>query len=89
MLENVSAIFALLVGIAGAFGCYGFTYWLSTRVFHCQSFALYCKVSPFVKSIVSNIGLVQGIVSTIYDIFLFMMAYAAYRIGETTLWPAM
>lgn len=46
-------------------------------------------MQPTVKLLASNLGLVQGIISTIYDIFLFMVAYAAYLIAETSLWPAM
>ncbi len=89
MVDNVPAMVALSVGTAGAFACFGFTYWLSDQRFHCPAWDLYCNVTPTVRAFASNLGLVQGILSTIYDIFLFMMAYPAYLLGETTLWPAM
>jgi hypothetical protein len=89
ILERPSILVAFTIGTAGSLACWGFTYWLSTQIFHCPQWAINCHVQPAVKVLVTNLGLVQGIISTLYNIFLFMTAYAAYMIAETSLWPAM
>ena len=37
----------------------------------------------------SRLGLVQGILSSIYGICIAMMAYTGYQLAETTIWPAL
>lgn len=87
--RNPGMLSALSLGTSGAFACFGFTYWLSQQRFSCPAWTMDCNVGDNVHTFVTHLGLVQGLLSTVYGICVAMMAYAAYQVAETTLWPAL
>ena len=87
--ENRSITLAFLTGTAGAVACFAFTYWLSTKLFVCPPWSIFCHVGPSVHLFATNLGLLQGFISTLYGISIVMMAYATYQFAEIALWPAM
>lgn len=88
ILHSPWLLAALATGTFGTFACFGFTYWLSSQIFECPTWAFRCPVNSTVRSFGLRLGLVQGILSSLYGIFVAMIAYAAYQIAETTIWPA-
>ena len=82
---TISALFS--IGIAAATACFWFTLWLSQQNFQCPSWAIHCSIKAPVVWIVKHLGLVQGAVSTIYNISTSMVAYTVCEAAETTLWP--
>lgn len=85
--KNPSVILALVGGLLCTFACFSFTLWLSREVLDCPHWAVNCTVDPTVEWIVQHYGLVQGIVAALSGIGIATMSYAAFQLGETTLWP--
>jgi hypothetical protein len=79
----------LILGLIGSYACFGFTYWLSQQRSFCPSWALFCAVSPAAKWFNDRLGLVQGVLSSLYGICIAGIVYAAYQLAETTIWPVM
>lgn len=88
-LGNSITLAALGVGIIGAIGSFGFTFWLSKQIFYCPPWTTSCHVQHAVKWFTSRLGFVQGFVSSLYGICIAMIAYSTYQFAETTLWPAL
>ncbi|KAK5133456.1 hypothetical protein LTR08_007698 [Meristemomyces frigidus] len=82
-------IVSLTLGTCGTIACFAFTFWLAQQVSDCPDWALYCSVSSSVKWFTTRLALVQGILATLYNIFIWMVAYATHQLAETTLWPAL
>ena len=78
---------ALLCGTAGSIGCFTFTYWLSRHILSCPHWALECEVPRNIQLFVDNKAQVQGFLSAIFGLSVFMLAYATYQLAETTIWP--
>ena len=87
--RNLLLLLALIFGIAGATGCFAFTYWLSLQIFYCPPWTINCEVHKAVHWFANRLGFVQGFLSSIYGICIAMIAYAAYQYAETTIWPAL
>ncbi|OAL35313.1 hypothetical protein AYO20_05364 [Fonsecaea nubica] len=87
--HNPSITIVFGIGTAFAVGCVVFTQWLGTQKFVCPDWALDCSVSEFLADVVAHLGQVQGIITAVYSASVAMMAYATFRVAETTLWPAL
>ncbi|KAK5117479.1 hypothetical protein LTR85_008864 [Meristemomyces frigidus] len=87
--HNPVILVALTLGTCGTLGCFAFTFWLSQQLFNCPDWALYCSVSERVRWMSQHLNQVQGVLSTVFGVFMSMVAYAAYQIAETTIWPAL
>jgi len=85
--KNRLILIALVLGIAGSFASFGFTYWLSHQTFECPSWAFRCGVKASVHWFVERLGFVQGFLSSLYGISIACIAYATYQVAETTIWP--
>lgn len=78
---------ALVVGSAGALACFAFTYWLASQLFYCPSWAINCELNSSAHYLAKRLGLVQGILSTVYGICVAGVVYGSYELAEATLWP--
>ncbi|MCJ1305763.1 hypothetical protein MMC08_008579 [Hypocenomyce scalaris] len=66
---------------------FAFTVWLSRQPLACPTWATDCKIGTSTGFIAANLGLVQGIVNTVYGLGLAIMSYTAYPLGQVALWP--
>ena len=78
---------ALFFGLGGSLACFGYTFWLSRQRFACPQWALECQIPSKVQLYVNNKATVQGVLSAIFGLSVFMLAYATYQMAETTIWP--
>ena len=78
---------ALAVGLAGSLCCFGFTFWVSRHRLACPPWALECDLPSKVQLYVNNKATVQGVLSAIFGVSVFTLAYATYQMAETTIWP--
>ena len=82
-----SIVLAYFVGLLLTMASFFFLRWLSQQVTQCPAWAIDCEVKSATAFIVQHLGLVQGIVSTIYHLGLTCMAYGACKLAETSIWP--
>lgn len=78
---------ALLFGLGGSLACFGYTFWLSRQRFACPHWALQCQIASKVQLYVNNKATLQGFLSAVFGLSVFMLAYATYQMAETTIWP--
>lgn len=74
-------------GLLCCLGSFIFTWWLSAQDFQCPEWALKCEIGDSVTTFSKNLGLVQGIVTTIYGLGLAGLTFAAYSLSEAAVWP--
>ncbi|RFU33798.1 hypothetical protein B7463_g2559, partial [Scytalidium lignicola] len=87
--RNPMLIVAFVLGITCVIITFGFTMWLSEQTFACPSWAIGCSVHGSVNWASTHLGLVQGIINTIYGLGLSSIAYSAYKFGEAAIWPTL
>lgn len=80
-------LLAFATGLSSALACFGFTYWLSLQNLTCPSWALECTATSFVANPLSELPLIQGIISLIHGLGLTCLFFVATTIAEPTLWP--
>lgn len=85
--NNTLLLVALAVGISISLVSFGFTFWLSKQIFYCPDWSIRCNVKNSVHTFVMHLGLVQGILSSLYGVSIASIAYATYQVAETTVWP--
>lgn len=56
-------------------------------MFACPSWTVNCQTRVPVSYINKHLGLVQGLVSTLFSTGMAAIAYAVYQLGEAALWP--
>ncbi|KAL2693004.1 hypothetical protein IWX47DRAFT_3940 [Phyllosticta citricarpa] len=74
-------------GLACSLGSFIFTWWLSTQIFQCPEWALYCRVESSAATFSKNLGVVQGIVMTVYGLGLAGLTFTTYMLLEAAVWP--
>lgn len=85
--HHLYLVTAALSGISLTFVCFAFTRWLAAQIFICPPWALGCSPGKSAVWMYDHIGQVQGVVSSIYGAGVGLVAFATYRMAETTLWP--
>lgn len=78
--RNPSVLAALTFGMTSSLGSFAYLFWLSHQTISCPLWAVDCHAKH-------SLGLIQGVLSSIYGMSIASIAYAAYRFAETTLWP--
>ncbi|KAB8293078.1 hypothetical protein EYC80_007437 [Monilinia laxa] len=80
-------LLAFVIGLSLTLACFGFTYWLSLQNLTCPSWALECTAMTFVANPLSDLPLIQGIISLVHGLGLTCLFFVATTIAEPTLWP--
>ncbi|KAK3901295.1 hypothetical protein C8A05DRAFT_16497 [Staphylotrichum tortipilum] len=85
MATHLSFAAALAAGIIFVVVAIAYTATLSKQALECPTWANSCPVAG--GWTIANLGTVQGIITMVYLIGLFALAYAALMLCEATVWP--
>lgn len=87
LLRYKSMPISFIIGLIICLGVIVYTNYISVKDLACPTWAVDCRISPFVAWNAANIAIVQGIITICYGVGLAAMAYAAKGLAESMIWP--